>query len=547
MTADGSVRALWRVSEVFRRRWAGLVAGVVLAWTAAACSVSLLALSGAQAGAVLGGASALAVSPWLLRGLGAGRFLGRYAERLATHSVTFRALARLRVWLFRALAERSAGGLGHRRAGDMLARVVADVEALDGLYIRIAVPLAVALAALPALVALVWPIGPGTAIASGLLFAAASFAVPAWAAWSAARAGGRLATAGGDLRVAVVDMVGGIREVRAFGAEGRMLAAVQAREAVLVRAQREVGRKAALGAAAGLLCAQAALVLVLAAQPAAWTFVAVLTTVAVFEAASGLPRAGALLGQAAAAARRLTEIADAPVTVPNPLNPLLPPAGHAVRFEAVRFGWPERPLVLDGLTLSIPAGNRVALLGPSGAGKSTLASLLLKVVAPSAGRITLGGTDIARLPAEAVRAQVAYLGQETHLFSDTVRANLLLGRPGATDADLWDALDRAAVADVVRALPGGLNTWLGEGGAGLSGGQSRRIALARTLLSPAPILLLDEPAAGLDAVTERAFLQTLNEAASGRTVVLIAHRLTGVERLDRIWRLSAGHAVAAAA
>ena len=146
-----------------------------------------------------------------------------------------------------------------------------------------------------------------------------------------------------------------------------------------------------------------------------------------------------------------------------------------------------------------------------------------------------------------MRAQVAYLGQTTHLFNDTVRANLLLGRPGATDADLWDALDRAAVADVVRALPGGLNTWLGEGGAGLSGGQARRIALARTLLSPAPILLLDEPAAGLDAATERAFLLTLNEAAAERTVVLIAHRLTGVERLDRIWRLSGGRAVAAAA
>ena len=523
------------------------MAGMLLAWTAAACSVSLLALSGAQAGAVLGGAEALAVSPWLLRGLGAGRFAGRYAERLATHSVTFRALARLRVWLFRTLAERSAGGLGTRRTGDLLARMVADVEALDGLYIGIVVPASVAAVLLPALVALVWPLGPRTALASGLLFAVAAFALPLWAARGTARAGEQLAAAGGELRVAVVDTVGGLREVRAFGAEGRMLATVQARESALIQAQRTVGRKAALAAAGGLLCAQAALLLVLVAQPAAWTLLAALATVAAFEAVSGLPRAGALLGHAAAGARRLLEVADAPVPVPNPPSPLPLPLGHAVRFEAVSFAWPERPPVLDGLALAIPAGSRVAILGPSGAGKSTLAALLLKVVAPSAGRVTLGGTDIARLSAEAVRAQVAYLGQATHLFHDTIRANLLLGRPGATDADLWGALDRAAVADVVRALPGGLNTWLGEGGAGLSGGQARRIALARTLLSPAPILLLDEPAAGLDAATERAFLQTLNEAAAGRTVVLIAHRLTGVERLDRIWRLSAGHAVAAAA
>ena len=539
--------ALWRVSAAGRRRWAGLLGGVLLAWGTAACAVSLMALSGATAGALLGGAGALAVSPWLLRGLGLGRFAGRYAERLVTHSVTFRALARLRVWLFRALAERSAGGLGHARAGDMLARLVADVEALDGLYIRTVVPAAAALVVLPALVFLVWPVGVRTAVACGLLFAAAAFLLPMLAARAAAGAGERLAAASSELRVAVVDTVGGLREVRAFGAEGRMLATVQAREATLLRAQMDVGRAGSLAAAASLLCAQAALLLVLVARPTPWTFVAVLSVLAVFELASGLPRAGALLGHAAAAAGRLLAVVDAPVPVPDPAHPAPLPAGHAIRFEGVRFAWPDRPAVLDGVVMAIPAGHRVAVLGPSGAGKSTLASLLLKVVAPGAGRITLGGTDIARLPADAVRAQVAYLGQDTHLFVDTVRANLLLGRPGATDADLWNALDRAAVADVIRALPDGLNTWLGENGAGLSGGQARRVALARTLLSPAPILLLDEPASGLDAQTERAFLLTLNEAASGRTVILIAHRLTGVERLDRIWRLSGGHAVAAAA
>ena len=538
---------LWRVTAMWRRRWAGLLGGVLLAWTAAGCAVALMSLSGALAAAVLGGAGGLAVSPWLLRGLGAGRFMLRYGERLATHSATFRALARLRVWLFHVLAERSAGGLGARRSGDVLARLVADVEALDGLYIRIVVPALVAAAALPALVALVWPVGPRTAILSGLLFATAAFALPLWAARAAARSGERLALAGADLRVAVVDTIGGLREVRAFGAEGRMLAAVQARESVLVRAQRDVGRTAALASAGGVLCAQAGLLLVLAARPAGWTYVAVLATVAVFELSAGLPRAGALLGHAAAAARRLMAMADAPVPVGPPVNPAPMPPGHAVRFEGVRFAWPGRPPLLDGLSLAIPAGARVAILGPSGAGKSTLAALLLKIASPEAGRITLGGTDIARLPAEGVRAQVAYLGQATHLFADTIRGNLLLGRPGATDADLWDALDRAAVADVVRALPEGLGTWLDEGGAGLSGGQSRRLALARTLLSAAPILLLDEPAAGLDAATERSFLETLNEAGASRTVVLIAHRLTGVERLDRIWRLSGGHAVAAAA
>ena len=189
----------------------------------------------------------------------------------------------------------------------------------------------------------------------------------------------------------------------------------------------------------------------------------------------------------------------------------------------------------------------MAILGPSGSGKSTLAALLLKVAAPQSGCVRLGGADIATLPSAGVRARIGWLAQATHLFDDTIRANLLLGRPDADEAALWRALDAAEIGDFVRALPDRLDTWLGEGGARASGGQGRRIALARTLLADAPILVLDEPCAGLDMATERAFLMTLNALPPGRTVVLIAHRLAGVERLDRIWRLSAGHAIAAAA
>ena len=188
----------------------------------------------------------------------------------------------------------------------------------------------------------------------------------------------------------------------------------------------------------------------------------------------------------------------------------------------------------------------MALLGPSGAGKSTLAALALKVAAPQAGRVLLGEVDIAGLPAAAVRARIGWLSQATHLFDDTIRANLLLAWREAAEADLWVALEAARIADVVRALPDGLDTWVGEGGDRFSGGQGRRLALARALLSEAPILILDEPCAGFDAATEREFLSVLNDVAEGRTVVLITHRLVGVERLDRIFRLSGGKAVAAA-
>jgi ATP-binding cassette subfamily C protein CydC len=170
----------------------------------------------------------------------------------------------------------------------------------------------------------------------------------------------------------------------------------------------------------------------------------------------------------------------------------------------------------------------------------------LKVVAPRQGRVLLGGTDLARLTAAEVRGRIGWLSQATHLFDDTIRENLRLARPDADEDAMWAALDAARIGDTVRALPDGLDTWVGEGGQRFSGGQGRRLALARALLSPAPVLVLDEPCAGLDAETERDFFATLNETAADRTIILIVHRLTGSERLDRIWRLSAGRAVAAA-
>jgi ATP-binding cassette subfamily C protein CydC len=542
VTALLHVMALWR----HRAPWLGF--GVVVSVASVATAVAMMALSGSLVAGMLAGAALAA--PFALRVLGPIRVVLRYLERLTTHDATFRALADLRVWFFRGLAARGAGGLGFRRAGDMLSRLVQDVEALDGVYLRTLVPLAGAALLLPVLVVVLGRVDWTVAIAVGGLFALSAFVLPAVGARNAATAGATLAAAGGALRVACLDALHGLREVRAFSAEGRMLANAQAREATFLAAQRSQARRAALSGACAFLCAQGGILAVLlaaGAHPAQAALLAFLA-VAAFEAVGGLPRAGVMAGFAAAAAARVLEAADAPMAVPDPPRPAALPIGAALSFEGVRFAWaPDRPPVFEGLSLDIPQGARVALLGPSGAGKSTLAALALKVVAPRAGRVRLGGVDIATLTAADVRSRVGWLSQATHLFDDTVRNNLLLARPKADDAALWEALEQAQVADFVRTLPDGLDAWVGEQGARLSGGQGRRLALARALLSPAPILILDEPCAGLDAETERAFLATLNEVAAGRTVVLIAHRLTGVERLDRIFRLSAGHAVAAAA
>lgn len=525
-----------------------LLAGAVVTLAGLAAGVGLMAVAGAAlAVAVTAGAL---VAPNLLRGLGSARVVLRYAERMITHAATFRALADLRVWFFRGLARSGAGGLGFRQAGDLLARLVGDVEALDGLYIRILLPLAGAMLLLPVLGVVVGAYSVTLAVVLVGLFAVAAFLLP----WGAARItlarGTALAEAAGAVRITALDALTGLREVRAFGAEGRMLAALQARETTLLAAQHAVAGRVALANAAAFLCGQAAIlaVLVAAGTSPAVAVAAAFLVLAVFETVGGLPRAGALAGYAAAAAHRVLEAAEAPVSVPDPVAPGVIPAGFALRFEGVHFRWrPDLPEVCRGLTLEVPQGARVALLGPSGAGKSTLAALALKVAAPQTGRVLLGGVDIADLAAADVRARIGWLSQATHLFDDTIRKNLLLARPEADDVALWTALDAARVGDLVRALPDGLDTWVGEGGAKFSGGQGRRLALARALLSEAPVLILDEPCAGLDAETERAFLATLNEVAAGRSVVLITHRLLGVERLDRIFRLSGGKALAAAA
>lgn len=529
--------ALLQVLRLWHGETGPLVGGLVLTVISA---LALAALS-ASAGAVptLAGGIALVV---VLRGAAVVRVVLRYVERLATHGATFRALAAVRVWMFRGLVARSAGGLGFLRRGDALARLVGDVGALDGLYLRIIVPLVASLVLIPVLAVMLGRQNLGLAVGVSGLFAVAALIVPWLSARATLRQGVRLAEASAALRVAVVDALGGLREVRAFGNEGLVLAAVQAREGAQFGLQRVVAQRASLAQAAGLVCSQVALLVVVLEAPGA-LLPAVLLTLAVFEAAGAVSRAGLLAGYAAAGAGRVLEAAAGPAreAVSGPM-----PAGTGIRFEGVHYSWPGRVPTFDGLTLEIAAGSRVAILGPSGAGKSTLAALLLKVVVPQSGRVLMGGADLAGLPATDVRARAAWLSQATHVFADTVRANLLLGRPEADDAACWQALGQAGLAEVIKALPEGLDTWIGEGGAGLSGGQLRRVALARALLSPAPILILDEPATGLDDAAERAFYATLNEAGAGRTVILIVHRLLGVERLDRIWRLSGGRAVAAA-
>ncbi|ABQ29777.1 thiol reductant ABC exporter subunit CydC [Acidiphilium cryptum] len=544
---DSVLAPLLRVILIWRRQAPAIVFGALVALASLAAGIALMAAAGHYIAAAALGIT-LAV-PVALEVTGVARVVLRYLERLTTHDATFRALAALRLWFYRGLARSAAGGLGFRRSGDVLARLVNDIEALDGVLLRLLIPLLGAAMLVPALLVAVGRDDDTAAALVLVLFAVVAFVMP-WRAMLAARAAAADETeAGGALRVSVLDTLTGLREIKVYEAEGRMLAGVQWQESRLFRAERDLAARG--GALQGLafLATQAALLAVLlihGANPVA-VVVAVFVVVAAFEVVGGMPRAGVTAGRASAAASRVLQAAEAEPRVRDPARPAPMPGSNALAFEHVAFRWtPEGQAVFEDLSLDIPAGSRIAVLGPSGAGKSTLAALALKLVSPDEGQIRLGGTDIATLRSADVRRRIAWLSQTTHLFADTIRNNLLIGRDDADDDALWAALEAARIADMVRALPDGLEAWVGEQGSQFSGGQGRRLALARTLLSPAPILILDEPCSGLDLETERAFLATLNNTLEGRTVLMITHRLTGVERLDRVYRLQNGRLTPAA-
>ncbi|MDO9708399.1 thiol reductant ABC exporter subunit CydC [Paracraurococcus lichenis] len=546
------LRDLGRVLSLWRAQAGWLVLGIAVSAGSTLLGMALLALAGQGIAAALGGAAlGGGLAFLLLRPLVLLRPAARWTERMVTHAATFRALADTRIWFFRRLAERLPAGIGLGRSGDLLGRLVSDVDALDGLYLRAMVPALSALAVVAVAAALL--AGAPLLAAAVALPLAVALLLPLLLAPGAARSASRAATAQGRLRAAAIDPLLGVEDVLAANAEAAARDALARDGEALARAQRGLGLRAAWAGATGTLLVQVALLGALAwglatgAGGAALAVLGLFLAVAAAESLGLLPRAGIALAGAAAGARRLFELADAPPPVAEPAQPAGEPAGHAIRVEGLRFAWSaDRAPVFEDLDLDIPEGTRLALLGPSGIGKSSFAALLLKLAAPQAGRITLGGVDIADLPAEVLRRRIACLTQDARLFDDSIAANLRIAAPRAPEAALWRALDRAGIGELVRALPEGLETRCGEGGARFSGGQARRLALARVLLSAAPVLVLDEPTAGLDAETERAFLETLEQVTPGRTVILITHRLVGVEKPTRILRLAGGRALPAA-
>jgi thiol reductant ABC exporter CydC subunit len=473
------------------------------------------------------------------------RPLARYLERLVSHDLALRTLGRIRVTVYDRIEPLAPGELAGFRRGDLVSRMVGDVDALQGLYLRGLGPPLVALVVCVCSVLVTAIVLPAAAaiLVVGLLLGGVG--VPVLATRLGARAGGRQAAARGELSAELVELLRGAPELVAYGREDDALDRIRGADRELARLGRHDAGSAGIADAASVAVAGVTTVAVLAAAVSAHgtgtldrVLLATLALLALstFEAIQPLPGAARELAATLAAGRRVLELADRDPRVRDPERPApVPSPAPTVALESVTARYAtDQPPVLSGFDLRLEPGRHVALVGPSGAGKTTVTNLLLRFLDPEAGRVTLAGRDLRDYRQDDVRQVFALAGQEAHLFDSTIRENLRLARPDASDPELLEALRRARLDDWVSSLPDGLDTLVGEEAGQISGGQRQRLVLARALLADAPVLVLDEPTAHLDPETAEALVHDVLSEASGRSVLLITHRPEGLDLVDEI-------------
>ncbi len=531
-----------------------LVLAVLLGVGAAACAVALIATSGwlISRSAQRPEESALALAIVGVQFFALGRGLLRYCERLAGHDAALRVLASLRVRVYERLERLAPAGLPAFRSGDLLTRLVDDVDSIQDLLLRVGPPFAVAVlvggaTALAAFAAL-----PAAGAIELALLVLAATAVPWLAGRLAARAAARRADARGELSAEIVDLFAGAQELLVAGAMDAALSRTRALDGHLDSLARAEARTAGVGqglvrglsglAMWGSLAVGVAAVADGRLNPVLLAGLA-LVPLALFEVLSPLP-AAAQSGQAVRrSGARLSEVIRAPLPVAEPAHAALLPAGAArsLAVRSLKCRYPgQDDWTLQGVDLDLPAGARVALVGPSGAGKTTLGWVLLRFLAYGGGSVTIDGVELAELDEAEVRRTVGMVEQDPHVFAGTLAANLRLARPEATEEELLSALGRVRLDGWVGSLPEGLETHLGAQGERISGGQRQRLGLARALLADFPILILDEPGEHVEAEAAEAILADLLDAAGGRTVLLITHELGALGSFDEIVVLDAG-------
>jgi ATP-binding cassette subfamily C protein CydC len=506
-----------------------------------------------SAAALVSYISLLTIPIFLVRFFSVSRSFSRYFERLVSHDVTFRLLGNLRSWFYARLTPLAPAFLESYRSADLLSRLVEDVEDLENLYLKAVSPVLVAAVVSGLAFATLYPFDPALALAVLAFLAAAGVGVPLLV-WALSRGlGRRQLELRAELYSRIVDGTQGVQDLLAFGREAEQRREIEALNRKLGRIERRKALLAGLQGSLGDLLTNLAMLAALAlATPlvaegeirGVYLAFLALVVLGVFEAVTPLGAAFRTIGRTTAAGERLFEVSDSEPAVRNPKSPLPVPEDFTLRLDRVSFRYGEdEPFSLEDVSFTLEPGRKVAVVGPSGSGKSTLASLILRFQDPQGGGIRLGGKNLTDYAQEDIRRLVSAVPQRTHVFNDTLRNNLLLADPEADDEALEPALERARISGFVERLPEGLDTYVGEQGMRLSGGERQRLAVACALLKGAPLLMLDEPTANLDTVTERELLASIWELTRDRAVLLITHRLVGMEEMDEILVMDAGRVV----
>lgn len=557
------MKTLFRLSSFLLPFWPQVLLSVLLGALTIGSSIALMSTSAwlISTAAIAVSVAELGVSVVSTRLFGISRAVFRYLERLASHSLTFRILARLRVWFYQAIEPLAPARLTSARSGDLLSRVIADVETLDNIFVRVLAPPLVAVVIVLGMAVFMGSFDPLLGLVITVFLLAIGVGLTAFSLILNRSLGMRLVESRSALRTDLVDAVQGLPDLIAFGQEkawldkikalGREFSSVQTRMAGWNGLQS--GLNSLLTGIGVWVMLFLAISLVSSGKiEGVYLAVIVLGSMASFEAVQNLPQAAQLLEANIQSARRLFEIADQSPVVTDPAEPLPQPASADLRIQNLTFAYDYSSqkdakqnsvagAVIKNVSFDLPPGKKLAIVGPSGAGKSTLANLLMRFW--DADGIFLDGQDIRAYKQVDTRRMFSLVSQNTYLFNATLRENLLLARPWATQNDIEAACQAAQLHDFIVSLPNGYETLVGERGLQLSGGERQRVAIARALLKNTPIFIFDEPTANLDAATERKLVETLQSVIENRSVLWITHRLIGLDAMNEILVLDNGRIV----
>ncbi|MGE5462206.1 MAG: thiol reductant ABC exporter subunit CydD [Syntrophothermus sp.] len=556
LSRENNRSIFFRLLSFLKGSWGLVALSVLLSTLTIGSSVALIGTSAwlISTAALHPSVADLGVSVVGVRFFGISRGVFRYLERLVSHNVTFRLLARLRVWFYEKLEPLAPARLMEYRSGDLLARVIGDVETLENFYVRVISPSLTAVL-IGLLVALFfWFFYPPIAFTLVIFFILLGLVLPLLSQIMSGRSGKRLIALRSELQTQLVDGIQGIADILAFGRGNDRARQISQTGVSYGTTQKQMARISGSHSALGTLLTNLGLWVVLVLvipQVTAGRIQGVmigtfaLMTLASFEVVTPLPLAAQMWNASREAARRLFEVVDIDPAVKEEVRYSTTEIRQPdIDFSNLTFAYPDQTTpVLRDLTFTVPAGKAVAIVGPSGAGKSTIANLLLRFWDYETGEIRLGGQRLRELDSDEVRRRIALVAQNSYFFNTSIRENLKLARRAIHPEEMEAAAQAAQIHEFVTKLPQGYDTLIGEQGVRLSGGERQRLAIARALLKDAPVLIFDEPTANLDALTERQVLDTLFEAMKGKTCLLITHRLLGLENMDEILVMDRGRIV----